>query len=77
MQNIVATLGCAGAGPEHMARMTWYVKDKREYLERGRELGKVYQEILGKNYPAMTLIQVADLVEERALVEIEVTAVLP
>ena len=77
MQNIVATLGCAGAGPEHMARMTWYVKDKRDYLERGRELGKVYQEILGKNYPAMTLIQVADLVEERALVEIEVTAVLP
>ena len=60
-----------------MARMTWYVKDKKEYVSRGRELGKVYQEVIGKNYPAMTLVQVADLVEERALVEIEVTAVVP
>ena len=77
LQNIVATLACAGAGPEHMARMTWYVKDKKEYVSRGRELGKVYQEVMGKNYPAMTLVQVADLVEDRALVEIEVTAVKP
>ena len=77
LQNIVATLACAGAGPEHMARMTWYVKDKKEYVARGRELGKAYQEVMGKNYPAMTLVQVADLVEERALVEIEVTAVKP
>jgi enamine deaminase RidA (YjgF/YER057c/UK114 family) len=77
LQNIVDTLACAGAGPQHMARMTWYVKDKKEYLARGRELGKVYQEVIGKNYPAMTLVQVADLVEYRALVEIEVTAVVP
>ena len=77
LHNIVATLNCAGAGPEHMARMTWYVKDKKEYVARGRELGLVYQEVMGKNYPAMTLVQVADLVEERALVEIEVTAVKP
>jgi enamine deaminase RidA (YjgF/YER057c/UK114 family) len=63
LQNIVATLACAGAGPE--------------YVARGRELGKVYQEVMGKNYPAMTLVQVADLVEDRALVEIEVTAVKP
>ena len=77
LKNIVATLACAGAGPEHMARMTWYVKDKKEYVARGRELGKVYQEVMGKNYPAMTLVQVADLVEDRALVEIEVTAVKP
>jgi len=77
LQNIVATLACAGAGPQHMARMTWYVKDKKEYVARGRELGKVYQEVMGKNYPAMTLVQVADLVEDRALVEIEVTAVKP
>ena len=77
LQNIVATLACAGAGPQHMARMTWYVKDKKEYLTRGRELGRVYQEVMGKNYPAMTLVQVADLVEDRALVEIEVTAVKP
>jgi enamine deaminase RidA (YjgF/YER057c/UK114 family) len=53
------------------------VKDKREYLARGRELGKVYQEVLGRHYPAMTLVQVADLVEDRAKVEIEVTAVVP
>jgi enamine deaminase RidA (YjgF/YER057c/UK114 family) len=58
-------------------RQAWYVKDKKEYLARGRELGKVYQEVIGKNYPAMTLVQVADLVEDRALVEIEVTAVVP
>ena len=77
MQNIVATLACAGAGPQHMVRMTWYIKDKKEYLARGRELGRVYQEILGRHYPAMTLIQVADLLEDRALVEIEVTAVIP
>ena len=77
MQNIVSTLACAGAGPQHMVRMTWYIKDKKEYLARGRELGKVYQEVLGRHYPAMTLIQVADLLEDRALVEIEVTAVVP
>jgi ribosomal protein bL25 (Ctc-form) len=53
LQNIVDTLACAGAGPQHMARMTWYVKDKKEYLARGRELGKVYQEVIGKNYPAI------------------------
>lgn len=77
MQNIVSTLACADAGPQHMVRMTWYIKDKKEYLARGRELGKVYQEVLGRHYPAMTLIQVADLLEDRALVEIEVTAVVP
>ena len=77
LRNIVDTLACAGAGPEHVVRLTWYVKDKKEYVARGRELGKVYQEVMGRNYPAMTLVQVADLVEDRALVEIEVTAVKP
>ena len=77
LQNIVDTLACADAGPEHMVRMTWYVKDKREYLARGRELGKVYQEVIGRHFPAMTLVQVVDLVEDRAQVEIEVTAVVP
>ena len=76
LQNIVDTLACADAGPEHMVRMTWYVKDKREYLARGRELGKVYQEVIGRHFPVMTLVQVVDLVEDRALVEIEATAVL-
>ena len=75
--NIVETLACAGAGPQDMARMTWYVKDKKEYLARGKELGRAYQEVLGKHFPAMTLVQVSDLVEDRALVEIEVTAIVP
>jgi enamine deaminase RidA (YjgF/YER057c/UK114 family) len=77
LRNIAATLACADAGPQHMVRMTWYVKDKKEYLARGRELGKAYQEVMGRHYPVMTLVQVADLVEDRALVEIEVTAVVP
>jgi enamine deaminase RidA (YjgF/YER057c/UK114 family) len=75
--NIAAVLKAGGAGPEHMVRMTWYVKDKREYLARGRELGKVYQEVIGRHFPVMTLVQVVDLVEDRAQVEIEVTAVVP
>jgi len=62
LRNIVDTLACAGAGPQHMARMTWYVKDKREYLARGRELGKAYQEVMGRHYPLRNLVQVADLI---------------
>lgn len=77
LQNIVDTLACAGARPEHIVRMTWYVKNKKEYLARGRELGRVYQEVIGRNYPVMALVQVADLVEDRAQVEIEATAVIP
>ncbi|MEK7347118.1 MAG: RidA family protein [Pseudomonadota bacterium] len=77
LQNIVDTLACAGAGPQHIARMTWYVKDKREYLARGKELGAIYQEVIGRHYPAMALVQVVDLVEDRAKVEIEATAVVP
>jgi len=57
--------------------MTWYVKDKKEYLARSKELGKVYQEVIGRHYPVMALLQVADLVEDRATVEIEATAVVP
>ena len=77
LQNIVDTLACAGAGPQHVVRLTWYVKDKREYLARGRELGQAYQQVMGKNFPVMALVQVADLVEDRAQVEIEATAVVP
>ncbi len=77
LQNIVDTLACAGAGPQHVVRLTWYVKDKREYLARARELGKAYQEVMGRNFPVMALVQVADLVEDRAKVEIEATAVVP
>ncbi|MBP6252605.1 MAG: RidA family protein, partial [Rubrivivax sp.] len=68
----------AGCGPEHMVRMTWYVLDKREYGSRGREIGAVYREVLGREYGiAMTAVQVAGLIEDRAKVEIEVTAVRP
>lgn len=75
--NILAILKAGGAGPEHMARMTWYVVDRVEYLARLKELGGVYREVMGKNFPAMTCVEVSALVEERARIEIEVTAVLP
>ena len=77
LENIVAVLREAGAGPEHIVRMTWYVVDKREYLDAGRELGAAYREVLGRHYPAMSAVQVAGLMEDRARVEIEVTAVIP
>ena len=67
----------AGAGPQHMVRMTWYILDREEYNARLKELGAVYREVIGKNYPAMSCVQVAGLMEARAKVEIEVTAVLP
>ena len=77
LQNIVDTLACAQAGPQHVVRMTWYITDKQEYLRRARELGRVYQEVIGRHYPVMTLVQVTALLEDRAQVEIEATAVLP
>lgn len=77
LRNIVEVLREAGAGPEHMVRMTWYIVDRDEYNARLRELAPVYREAMGRNFPAMTCVQVAALVEPRAKVEIEVTAVLP
>ena len=77
LRNVAAVLVEAGAGPEHMVRMTWYILDRIEYNARLRELGQVYREVMGRNFPAMSCVQVAALVEERAKVEIEVTAVLP
>ena len=77
LENIAAVLKAGGAGPEHMARMTWYIVDRVEYNARLKEIGLVYREVMGKNFPAMTCVQVAALVEERAKIEIEVTAVLP
>jgi len=76
LQNIVETLACGGAGPEHVVRMTWYVKSKAEYLANSRALGAVYREVMGREFAAMTLVEVADLVEDRAKLEIEVTASL-
>jgi enamine deaminase RidA (YjgF/YER057c/UK114 family) len=77
LENIVAVLREADAGPGHIVRMTWYVLDKREYIASGRELGAAYREVIGRHYPAMSAVQVAGLMEERARVEIEVTAVVP
>ncbi len=77
LRNIVDVLRQAGAGPEHMVRMTWYITDRVEYNNRLHELGEAYRTVMGRHFPAMTCVQVAALVEERAKVEIEVTAVLP
>ena len=77
LRNIVAVLAEGGARPEHIVRLTWYVTDKREYLARLKDLGRVYREIIGKHFPAMALVQVVALVEDRAKVEIEATAVIP
>lgn len=77
LRNVVAVLHAAGAKPEHIVRMTWYVTDKREYAAAAKRIGEAYKTIIGDRYPAMTLVQVADLLEDGAKVEIEVTAVLP
>ena len=77
LENVVAVLREAGAGPEHNVRMTWYVLDRQEYLGAGAALGAAYRDVIGRHYPAMSAVQVAGLMEERARVEIEVTAVVP
>jgi enamine deaminase RidA (YjgF/YER057c/UK114 family) len=77
LRNVLAVLRAAHAGPEHMVRMTWYIINRDTYIAHLKEIGAVYREILGKHFPAMTCIVVHALVEERALVEIEVTAVVP
>jgi enamine deaminase RidA (YjgF/YER057c/UK114 family) len=77
LRNIVRVLAEAGGRPEHIVRLTWYVIDKRDYMARNADLGKAYRDILGKHFPAMTLVQVAALLEDRAKVEIEATAVIP
>jgi enamine deaminase RidA (YjgF/YER057c/UK114 family) len=75
--NIVEILKEAQASPEHIARMTWYVLDKNEYMAAASEMGAAYREIIGRHYPAMTVVEVSGLVEPNARVEIEVTAVVP
>jgi len=77
LANIVAVLAEAGAGPEHVARLTWYVTDIDEYRGSLAELGPVYRAVMGRHFPAMTLVEVGALVEPEARVEIEATAILP
>jgi enamine deaminase RidA (YjgF/YER057c/UK114 family) len=77
LQNIVAVLGAGGARPEHIARMTWYLTDKREYLARSGEIGTVFREVIGVYNAAMTAVEVRGLFDDGAKVEIEATAVIP
>jgi enamine deaminase RidA (YjgF/YER057c/UK114 family) len=77
LENVVAVLAEAGAGPEHIVRLNWYVTDKREYASRLAEVGAAYRSVMGRNFPAMTLVEVKSLLEDAAKVEIEATAVLP
>ena len=77
LQNVLAVLKEAGAEPRHVARMTWYVTDKQAYKEAARKVGEAWRETMGAHYPAMTLLEVKSLAEDRALIEIEATAVLP
>jgi enamine deaminase RidA (YjgF/YER057c/UK114 family) len=76
LQNVLAVLAEAGAGPEHIVRLTWYVTDRREYKARRKEIGQIYRSVMGRHYPAMTLVEVSGLLEDEAKVEIEATAVL-
>ena len=77
LANVLSVLAQAGGRPEHIARMTWYVTDKRAYLAAARDIGQTYRELMGSHFPAMTAVQVSALIEDRAQVEIEATAVIP
>ena len=77
LENVVTVLAEADARPEHIVRMTWYVIDRKEYVAAYKEVGAAYRDVIGAHYPAMTAVQVAGLVEDRARVEIEVTAIVP
>jgi enamine deaminase RidA (YjgF/YER057c/UK114 family) len=77
LRNVHAVLAEAGAGPEHLVRVTWYITDRAAYLADTRAIGRAWRESFGRHYPAMTLVVVAGLLEERAKVEIEATAVIP
>lgn len=77
LRNIVAIIREGGARPEHIVRMTWFVTDKKEYLANLKGIGEAYRSVMGKHFPAMTMVQVVALIEDEAKVEIEATAVLP
>jgi enamine deaminase RidA (YjgF/YER057c/UK114 family) len=77
LRNIVAVLAEAGATPEHLVRLTWYITDKHEYLSRLKDVGTAYRQVIGRHFPVMTMVQVSALIEDRAKVEIEASAVVP
>jgi enamine deaminase RidA (YjgF/YER057c/UK114 family) len=77
LENLIAIIAAAGARPEHVTRLTWYVTDKAEYARASRAIGEAYRALMGMHYPSMSVVEVKGLVEDEALVEIEATAVLP
>jgi len=77
LKNTIAVLAQADAGPEHVVRMTWYITSRADYLDQIKEIGKAWRDVMGKNYPAMAVIEISTLIESRSLVEIETTAVVP
>lgn len=77
LDNTLAVLREAGAGPEHVARMTWFITDKRAYLNSLAEIGAIWREKMGRHYPAMAVVEVKALIEDAALIEIETTAIIP
>jgi enamine deaminase RidA (YjgF/YER057c/UK114 family) len=77
LRNVMAVMAEADAKPHHIVRMTWYVIDKKDYRAKAKEIGEAYREVMGRHYPTMTLIEVKSLLEDRAKVEIEATAVIP
>jgi enamine deaminase RidA (YjgF/YER057c/UK114 family) len=77
LRNVLAVLAEAGAGPEHVVRLTWFITDREAYLSAPKEIGDAYRAAMGRHFPAMSVVQVAGLIEPQALVEIEATAVVP
>lgn len=77
LENILAVVAVAGGGPEHVVRLTWYITSRDEYTAELSDIGSAYRSVMGKNFPAMSVVQVVALIEDRAKVEIEATAVLP
>ncbi|HEY3569606.1 MAG TPA: RidA family protein [Thermoanaerobaculia bacterium] len=77
LRNVLAVLREAGAGPEHVTRMTWYITDKAAYLAARRDIGRAWREVMGRHYPAMAAVVVSALIEDRARIEIEAMAVVP
>jgi enamine deaminase RidA (YjgF/YER057c/UK114 family) len=77
LKNVMAVMAEADAKPHHIVRMTWYVVDKKEYRAQAKEIGQAYRDVMGTHYPTMTLVEVKALLEDRAKVEIEATAVIP
>lgn len=77
LQNVVAVLAAGDARPEHLVQLTWYVTDKREYAAKAKKIGAVYREVIGRTWPAMALVEVSGLLEDRAKVEVQALAVVP